>query len=289
VRREAALWALCVAVVATAHAALWLVFATPRVATESDAGSPVVTLELSPSVTAPAPPPEDAQPDALTNPAPPPPGAQAEPQPLDPLAPPKPDPPQEAPPPLSADPSPPTTEQTPVTADPLPLSPAPAPDAPPPPPEDEESLDQVAPPAAQPPAVAPGAPPAPPPSAPSTASNRVSDVEAAPAKTPGSEEAVSPPALRHWQQDLIAQIERHKRFPTGAQGRTGVVQVAFSIDETGRLISVRVAISSGSAILDEAAVDLIRRAGPYPAPPAGLGASALSFVAPIRYLAAGAR
>jgi periplasmic protein TonB len=287
VRREAALWALCVAVVATAHAALWLVFATPRVATESDAGSPVVTLELSPSVTAPAPPPEDAQPDALTNPAPPPPGAQAEPQPLDPLAPPKPDPPQEAPPPPSADPSPPTAEQTPVTADPLPLSPAP--DAPPPPPREEQSLDQVAPPAAQPPAVAPGAPPAPPPSAPSTASNRVSDVEAAPAKTPGSEEAVSPPALRHWQQDLIAQIERHKRFPIGAQGRTGVVQVAFSIDETGRLSSVRVAISSGSAILDEAAVDLIRRAGPYPVPPAGLGASALSFVAPIRYLAAGAR
>ena len=63
------------------------------------------------------------------------------------------------------------------------------------------------------------------------------------------------------------------------------MQVAFSIDQKGTLISVALAASSGSASLDDAAIDLIRRAQPFPAPPARLGASVLSFVVPVRYLA----
>ena len=274
-RREAALWTFCGAIVALAHVAAWLTFATPRVMVNSDAGSPVVTLELSPIVTAPAPPPDEARPDAQASPmqaAPP--GAAAPPVQLAPPDPPKPDPPEETPPPQP---------------EPPPVAPAPAPDVPPPPPQTNLSPSEDTPPALEPPTIAPGAEPAPPPSAASTASNHVADVEAAPAKTPGSEEAVSAPALRRWQQELIAQIERHKHFPPGAQGRAGVVRVAFSIDETGRLTSVRVANSSGSAILDAAAIDLIRRAQPFSPPPQGLRASELSFVAPIRYLASGAR
>src|ERR1700722_9488800 len=66
--REAALWTFCAAIVAVGHVAAWLVLATPRVAVDSDAGSPVVTLELSPIVTAPAPPPDEARPDAEASP-----------------------------------------------------------------------------------------------------------------------------------------------------------------------------------------------------------------------------
>jgi periplasmic protein TonB len=203
-----------------------------------------------------------------------PPGAAAPPVQLAPPDPPKPDPPEETPPPQP---------------EPPPVAPAPAPDVPPPPPQTNLSPSEDTPPALEPPTIAPGAEPAPPPSAASTASNHVADVEAAPAKTPGSEEAVSAPARRRWQQELIAQIERHKHFPPGAQGRAGVVRVAFSIDEAGRLTSLRVADSSGSAILDDAAINLIRRAQPFSPPPQGLKASELSFVAPIRYLASGAR
>jgi periplasmic protein TonB len=282
--REAALWTFCAAIVTAAHVAAWLIFATPRVAVDSDAGSPVVTLELSPIVTAPAPPPDEAQPDAQANPtqAASPGAPGAEPTQLAPH-----DPPKETPL-TSAEPPPPVTDQAPVSPDPPPLAPTPAPDILPPPPQTTLPLPADTPPAPKPPALAPGAPPAPPPSAPSTASNHVADVTAAPAKTPGSEETASSPALRRWQQDLIAQIERHKHFPSGAQGQAGIVRVAFSIDDTGRLISVRVAASSGSAILDDAAIDLIRRAQPFSPPPQGLKTSELSFVAPIRYLA-GAR
>lgn len=95
--------------------------------------------------------------------------------------------------------------------------------------------------------------------------------------------------LRRWRQALIGQIERHKRYPAGAQGHGGVVKVAFAIDEGGGLISVRIVASSGSPVLDEAAIDLIRRATPFPPPPANLGAGELSFIAPIRYLGAAGR
>jgi len=287
--REAALWTFCAAIVAAAHFAAWLVFATPRVAIDSDAGSPVVTLELSPIVTAP-PPPDEARPDAEASPteAASPGAPAAEPTELAPLDPPKPDPPEETPSPALESP-PPIAEQAPVSPDPQPPELAPTPEVPPQPPKTSASPPEETPPPPEPPALAPGAQPAPPPSAPSTASNHVADAIAAPAKTPGSEEAVSPPALRRWQQDLVAQIERYKRFPAGAQGHAGVVRVAFSIDETGRLISVRIAASSGSTILDDAAIDLIRRAQPFSPPPQGLKASELSFVAPIRYLTGGDR
>jgi protein TonB len=288
--REAALWTFCAAIVAVGHVAAWLVLATPRVAVDSDAGSPVVTLELSPVVTAPAPPPDEARPEAEASPteAASPGAAAAEPTPPIPHDLPKPDPPQEIATP-SSEPPPPVADQAPISPEPPPVAPARTADVPPPPRQANPSLTEETPPVPKPPPTAPGAPPAPPPSAPSTAANRVADAAAAPAKTPGSDEPASAPALLRWQQELIAQIERHKHFPSGAQGRAGIVRVAFSIDETGRLISVHVAASSGSAILDDAAIDLLRRAQPFSAPPTRLGMSALSFVVPVRYLAAETR
>jgi protein TonB len=95
---------------------------------------------------------------------------------------------------------------------------------------------------------------------------------------------VSSAALQSWRRELIAQIERHKWFPASAKGQSGVARVAFSLDRNGHLTGVRIFASSGSAALDEAAMDLIRRAQPFPTPPAALSASDLSFVAPVRYL-----
>jgi protein TonB len=49
----------------------------------------------------------------------------------------------------------------------------------------------------------------------------------------------------------------------------GAVLVQFSVTEGGRLASVRVARSSGSTRLDRAALTVVERAAPFPAPPAG--------------------
>lgn len=49
----------------------------------------------------------------------------------------------------------------------------------------------------------------------------------------------------------------------------GLAVIAFSIGANGQLASVRVARSSGSAELDALGLDHIRRAAPFPPPPAG--------------------
>ena len=67
---EAWRWAICAAIVAAAHGLAWRALSTPNYAAESDAGSPVVTLELSPLAAAPAPPPDEPHAEALPTEAP---------------------------------------------------------------------------------------------------------------------------------------------------------------------------------------------------------------------------
>jgi len=61
---------------------------------------------------------------------------------------------------------------------------------------------------------------------------------------------------------------RQQRVP----GR-GVAVVSFSIAGNGGLSAASIQRSSGSAAIDAAAIDHIRRAAPFPAPPAGAGRS----------------
>lgn len=85
-----------------------------------------------------------------------------------------------------------------------------------------------------------------------------------------------------WRGMLIAHLNRYKRFPGGAN--PGTVQVAFSIDRGGRVLSSRVVGSSGNAALDEEAAAMIRRASPVPAPPAGVGGGGtISLSVPVRF------
>jgi hypothetical protein len=70
VKGEAWRWAICAAIVAAAHGLAWRALSTPNYAAESDAGSPVVTLELSPLAAPPAPPPDEPHAEALPTEAP---------------------------------------------------------------------------------------------------------------------------------------------------------------------------------------------------------------------------
>lgn len=85
-----------------------------------------------------------------------------------------------------------------------------------------------------------------------------------------------------WQSKLMAHLERRKRYPSGARsrGEQGTVQVRFSIDTGGNVLSVSLARSSGFAELDQAVLDLVRRASPVPAPPVGVNRT---IVAPVRF------
>ncbi len=68
-------------------------------------------------------------------------------------------------------------------------------------------------------------------------------------------------------------MQRISRVPRPQTSARGVAVVRFSIAANGGLSSVGIAGSSGSAALDQAALAVVRKAQPFPAPPSGAGRS----------------
>ncbi|HEY8331447.1 MAG TPA: energy transducer TonB, partial [Pseudomonas sp.] len=96
----------------------------------------------------------------------------------------------------------------------------------------------------------------------------------------------SPQALPSWQSRLLAHLNRHKRYPEDARrrGQQGVVKLRFVVDGRGQVLSFALAGKSGSASLDRATLQMIRRAQPLPVPPAELLQDGrLEVVAPFAY------
>ena len=118
--------------------------------------------------------------------------------------------------------------------------------------------------------------------------HRVQEVPAAaPAPvSPASPSRVSPSQnVSHWQQSLVARLDRLKRYPAQANGAEGVASLAFTIDRKGNVLSSQIATTSGSAVLDAEVLALVKRAAPFPPPPALVADADLSFVVPIRFTA----
>ncbi len=81
-------------------------------------------------------------------------------------------------------------------------------------------------------------------------------------------------------QELVRQrIERAKQYPLQARKRQeqGHVVLHFSISPRGELRDVHVVRSSRNQELDNAALDAVKRAAPYPPPPPALGAKGLAM------------
>lgn len=72
--------------------------------------------------------------------------------------------------------------------------------------------------------------------------------------------------------ELLRHIARFQRYPRAAERQhlQGTVRTGFSMDRDGRVIAVWIRTSSGQAVLDQAAIDTIRRAQPLPRIPAAL-------------------
>jgi protein TonB len=126
-------------------------------------------------------------------------------------------------------------------------------------------------------------PPAPTTSAPQAIPEQVAAIPAAP--TQGQLIPDNPTAVPTWKTQIVALLERNKRYPEGAQSRReqGVAQVFFSLDRHGRVIDSRVVRSSGATSLDEEALALLRRAQPFPAPPRELPGDHVDLTVPIRF------
>ncbi|MGD9918530.1 MAG: TonB family protein [Paenirhodobacter sp.] len=76
-----------------------------------------------------------------------------------------------------------------------------------------------------------------------------------------------------------AVIQRIRKTPQKRGSGRGTARVGFEIGASGGLAAVRILRSSGSATLDAAALDHIRRAAPFPPPPEGRATFSFDFTA----------
>ena len=88
-----------------------------------------------------------------------------------------------------------------------------------------------------------------------------------------------------YQQEVLEQIARFKRYPRAARrdGVAGTVVVRFVILSNGSLTSHQLTGSSGDSRLDQAALEMLEKASPFPPIPRSLGTARLELSLPVEF------
>lgn len=107
----------------------------------------------------------------------------------------------------------------------------------------------------------------------------------APAASARAGAAAASTALPAYRQLLAAHLQRFKQYPTEAKaaGEQGTAILSFTVSRTGRVLTSRLAGSSGHAALDAETMAMIRRAQPLPAFPPEMKQASLSFTVPVHF------
>jgi protein TonB len=291
--KDTALWTVAALLVAAAHVGLVAAYVLLRPVPEGVAEAPVIDVAFVPAAETPAPAAPEAKPaeptppveqsdptppkdepvvtrEAVKEPEPPPP-AKAETVP----------PPEPVPPPVALQAPEPTAE--PVRPDQITVMPPPPPKPaeqtpeakkPAPVPEraahkpvtdekaDKEKKQKTAPPK---PAAAPGSRPA----------------QLAMAPNPGTDSEGARAGRASWESEVAAHIRRYATYSANGSRESGTVRVGVTIDRNGRLVSRRLAGTSGSSVLDSAAMAVIARAAPYPRFPPGMNQAQIALTIPL--------
>jgi len=124
----------------------------------------------------------------------------------------------------------------------------------------------------------------------------VAKVETAPSEESAAAEATAPQTIERapealrtvapaqrltWQKELVAHFDRHKRYPAGRAAKATEIVVTFELDRTGHILSSSVTRSSGDPAFDEAALAMLKRSDPVPAPPPLVADEGLTFTLPV--------
>jgi periplasmic protein TonB len=84
-----------------------------------------------------------------------------------------------------------------------------------------------------------------------------------------------------WQKQLIAHLDKHKRYPAERAQKTAEILVSFVLDRMGHVLSTSIIKGSGDAAFDEAALAMVRRSDPVPQPPPLVADEGLNFTLPV--------
>jgi periplasmic protein TonB len=84
---------------------------------------------------------------------------------------------------------------------------------------------------------------------------------------------------------LAREIARHKQYPRIAQmrGWQGEVEIDLQLDGNGSVLSSKIHTSSGFDALDKQALEMVKKASPFPAPPEVLRGNAFNILVPVSF------
>jgi periplasmic protein TonB len=86
-----------------------------------------------------------------------------------------------------------------------------------------------------------------------------------------------------WQKQLVAHLDKHKRYPTQHSQKRAEILVSLALDRTGHVLSASIVKGSGDAAFDEAALAMVRKSDPVPPPPPVVADEGLNFTLPVNF------
>ncbi|MDL2322242.1 TonB family protein [Desulfosarcina sp. OttesenSCG-928-B08] len=95
----------------------------------------------------------------------------------------------------------------------------------------------------------------------------------------------NPDALKAYYGQIQKKLVRYKKYPRTAQMRhqEGVVTVFFVVGRSGKVVSSRIAKTSGHALLDEEVLALLKRVNPFPPIPKDITRDQLEMMQAIQF------
>ena len=84
-----------------------------------------------------------------------------------------------------------------------------------------------------------------------------------------------------WQKELIAHLDKHKRYPAQRSQKSAEILVSFALDRMGHVLSASIVKGSGDTAFDAAALAMVRRSDPVPQPPPLVADEGLNFTLPV--------
>jgi protein TonB len=92
-------------------------------------------------------------------------------------------------------------------------------------------------------------------------------------------------SVANWRAEVFAKLQRAKRYPGGPDARReqGTVLITFTVDRHGQVLSRGIVRSSGNSELDQEALAMVIRAGPFPPVPPSIPGPTVQLPMPIRF------